>query len=154
MLHSKLSGRQWGICLVDSAKSDRILFLYQGPSLKYLLKDLGVAYLAVSLFVDISIAIFLLQLLRRHKEQTRIRRYSSRSPHYHFALTRSLSQYDENDPATHALGRAKHGLVNSFRHLRSSHSKPPPPLVKSTELITDTCRAVRCYGWNGLLHSF
>jgi len=36
-------------------------------------KDLGIAYLAVSLFVDISIAVFLLQLLRQHKEQTRIR---------------------------------------------------------------------------------
>ncbi|OAX37794.1 hypothetical protein K503DRAFT_771133 [Rhizopogon vinicolor AM-OR11-026] len=34
--------------------------------------DLGIAYLAVSLFIDIAIAMFLLVLLHRHKEQTRI----------------------------------------------------------------------------------
>ncbi|KAJ8583940.1 hypothetical protein M405DRAFT_936914 [Rhizopogon salebrosus TDB-379] len=36
-------------------------------------KDLGIAYLAVSLFIDVAIAMFLLELLRRHKEQTRVR---------------------------------------------------------------------------------
>ncbi|KAG1732371.1 hypothetical protein EDB19DRAFT_1912095 [Suillus lakei] len=36
-------------------------------------KDLAIAYLAVSLFIDIAIAAFLLELLRRHKEQTKIR---------------------------------------------------------------------------------
>ncbi|OJA08580.1 hypothetical protein AZE42_04574 [Rhizopogon vesiculosus] len=35
-------------------------------------RDLGIAYLAVSLFIDIAIAMFLLVLLYRHKEQTRI----------------------------------------------------------------------------------
>ncbi|KAG1738855.1 uncharacterized protein EDB91DRAFT_1136793, partial [Suillus paluster] len=38
-----------------------------------LLKDLAIAYLAVSLFIDIVTAIFLLALLRRHKKQTQIR---------------------------------------------------------------------------------
>ncbi|KAG2144600.1 hypothetical protein DEU56DRAFT_910528 [Suillus clintonianus] len=36
-------------------------------------KDLGIAYLAVSLFIDIAIAVFLLELLRRHQKQTRVR---------------------------------------------------------------------------------
>ncbi|KAG1732372.1 hypothetical protein EDB19DRAFT_1285753 [Suillus lakei] len=36
-------------------------------------KDLGIAYLAVSLFIDIAIAVFLFEILRRHKKQTRIR---------------------------------------------------------------------------------
>ncbi|KAG2144601.1 hypothetical protein DEU56DRAFT_790602 [Suillus clintonianus] len=36
-------------------------------------KDLAIAYLAVSLFVDIAIAVVLLELLRRHKEQSKVR---------------------------------------------------------------------------------
>ncbi|KAG1738852.1 uncharacterized protein EDB91DRAFT_1136755 [Suillus paluster] len=36
-------------------------------------KDLAIAYLAVSLFIDIAIAIFLLKLLHRHKKETQVR---------------------------------------------------------------------------------
>ncbi|KAG0696422.1 hypothetical protein DFH29DRAFT_951209 [Suillus ampliporus] len=56
------------VIVVKTCLSNSTLYLWAPAP-----KNLAITYLAVSLFVDIAIAIFLFELLRRHKEQTKVR---------------------------------------------------------------------------------
>ncbi|KAG0703951.1 hypothetical protein DFH29DRAFT_913821 [Suillus ampliporus] len=56
------------VIVVKSCLSNDILYLWAPVP-----KNLAIAYLSVSLFVDIAIAISMFELLRRHKEKTKVR---------------------------------------------------------------------------------
>ena len=52
----------------------------KAPSLNYLPKDLAIAYLAVPLFIDVVIAMFLLELLRSYYHPAEFRTYAMPFP--------------------------------------------------------------------------